>query len=534
MTQSAEKIRGREVVRPAGSDVVTAGHAWLIWVLGGVLMLTLLGVFYPRTTVSVDETRYLSVAGYLMRGQAFERSSEAWFWKPLGDGIHYERTLASLSITFSSLLVPFVLVGWRSAFLLGTIAHVLAFGGMIYVLRRRGFSPWWAMLYLLHPTSVLYSRLVLVDVPSAALVVLMLVLLHRPKPGYFAAGLVMGLAMLLKLSNFPVVGIFSAVIFVQDVMGKDRPAGKRRIGLRWLWMGLGILPGIIVLAIVNTWFFNHPMGNGYVHVGISGGWFNWTYFREHLPLYLGALMFMYPFMLISPIFLRARFRWEMRLSCLAVLLFFSAYYFIDEGNSIVEHVIRGLRFHVIVMPFYVIAYAEMLTRLMRRLRAERVLHVGLAAAVVVLAAGVAVISRQFFEHTVREADRQVQLDAALPRSGTVVVGAGATKYVSPVAHPNLRVLRLLITKELPFLLRPAHLPGVLVLARGEAIRTKAYRAATEKACVEGLAKADECFVVKPRYSPLEQFELRDLGRRIGKSRRSWHLLPHTSLPETDR
>jgi len=508
-------------------------QAWVVWLIGSAFVLTLLVLFYPRTTVSVDEERYLAMAGYLMRGQAFDRSSEAWFWKPRPDGIHFDRTVYSLSPLCSALLIPFVKAGWRSSCLLGTVAHVLAFGGMIYVLRRRGLSPLWAMLYLLYPTSILYSRMIMVDVPSSALVVLMLVLLHRERPNYFVAGLVMGLAILLKLSNLPVIGMFALVTFVEDLMPRrsGSASGADAPRFRWFWMGLGMLPGLLVLATINTIFFNGPFSNGYM--GIAGGYFRWTYFVRYLPFYVKSLMTMYPLMLITPLFLRGRYRREMGLSCLASLIFFSAYYTMDQGNTWYEYMVRGLRFQLIVVPFYTIAYAEASTRLAEKLHLRRLVRPALATAVVLLCAGAAVISRQFFEHTVRESDRQVQLDSMLPSSGTVVVGLNAAKYVKAVAHPELKVLRLIGPAELPFVVRTKDLPVLLVVVRGEVVRTEALRKPYEDECVGVLKKANECFVVRPYDRSVGGFEMRILERRVREpgTLRTW--LPWSPSPETN-
>lgn len=531
VVEIAERTAPRETVRTASaSGVRTRRQAWLLWTAGAVFMFALLVFFYPRMTVSVDESRYLSVARYLMEGRAFDRSSDAWFWKPLTD-THFVRTLFSLSPTFSALLIPFVAVGWRSSFVLGTLTHVLAFGGMMYVLRRRGLSPLWATLYLLHPTFVLYSRMVMADVPSSALVVLILVLLHRQPPRHFLAGVVMGFALLMKLSNFPVVATVAAVGFVRGIPRWWSPgdAGGNADRFGWLRMGLGMLPGVAAMMLVNTVFFNSPFGSGYAPV--RGGMFGWRHLLTHLPFYVGALMTMYPLMLLSPVFLRGRLRWEMRLSCLAALLFFSAYYFLDRGNGLLEAMVRGLRFQMIVIPFYIVAYSEMMTGLFRRLRAEKLLRGVLAAGIVVLWVGTCAISRNYFEHTAKEALRHEELAEILPRSGTVV--AGAEKYVGAAKHPELRVLRLLNPDDLPYLVRQRDLPALLLLAHGRAMRTRAYRDTTEEQCRRVLKKAEEYFEVHNAVCPIEGFETRMLVRKLVHDGRPWHLLPIHLFPETD-
>ena len=80
MRETAEKPTPRDAGRsPTAFGVGTRRQTWLLWTTGAVFMLTLLVVFYPRMTLSVDGSRYLSVARYLMEGRAFDRSSDAGF-----------------------------------------------------------------------------------------------------------------------------------------------------------------------------------------------------------------------------------------------------------------------------------------------------------------------------------------------------------------------------------------------------------------------------------------------------------------------
>ena len=511
MGGSAEKNENPEVIRSVSAgDAEGRRRAWRIWAVGAAFLAALLALFYPKTTIIADEMHYLSGSQYFLSGKAFDRSSEAWFWKQTRrkDGESVERTLWAASPTFSVLLIPFVAAGWHSAFVLGTVAQVLAFGGMIYVLRRRGLDPLWATLYLLHPTLVLYSRTVMADVPSSALVVLVLVLLHRERPAYFLAGLVMGFMMMLKMSNLPVVAVFALVTFARDMTWRwsKEADGSGGIRLRWLAMGLGMLPAIVGLALINAHFFNSPFGNGY-REEVAG--FSSAHYLERLLYYAGMLMLFYPLMLAAPVFLRGRYRWEMRLSCLGVLLFFSACVWVEPGNSLLEAAIRALRYQTTALPFYIVAYAAMIPWLAKKVHAQRFIRAALATAAVLLGVGAFVISQRLFDYSGHLASRQEALDRVLPRSGTVVVEA---RYLSAVTHPELRLLRA--WENLTGSLRQEDLPALLVLESGQGVRTAVRHQQYDAMCAKAVARVREDYEVRPYGPSVEGIEIWEIVRKL--------------------
>ncbi|HUV39129.1 MAG TPA: hypothetical protein VMY39_05915 [Planctomycetota bacterium] len=513
-----------EGVRQPGSADVSHAHsvrcAWTVFVLGTVFLLVLSTVFYPKAPVSIDEVRYMSAAHHLLTGKAFDRWSEAWFWKPRLDGETFERMFYSLSPAYSGLLTPFVAVDWRSVFLLGTLAHLGAFGGVVHVMRRRGLHPAWAVLYLLHPTAVLYSRMAMAELPSTALVVLVLVLLDRERPRAFLAGLVMGLTVLLKLSNVSVVAVFAVGCFVMSFVTDGGASVLRRLR-RPLWMGLGMLPGIVALLWSNTYFFNSPLGNAYI--GMEGGMFGWTFFSENFPFYAGALATVYPLMLVAPVFLRGRLRWQMRLSCVAALLFFGAYYYRDAGNSTVEELVRGLRFQLIVLPFYVLAYAEMIERLLIRLSWRRFMLPVLLTGLVLLAAGDIVMSREQCRHTLREYAAHERLTNALPGSGTLIV---RTKYLNPVMNPGLRIITPRSGPDFVWGLKHGDFPALMVVNEGSLIRTEAYRDHADASTRYMLEMVERFYEVVPYDRPVEGFVIEELLRkREIRDKPRWTLLP---------
>ncbi len=454
----------------AEGAAVERRNAWLLWIAGTVFFLAMIVAFFPKTTVVTDEVCYLTASRHFITGRAFDKTSEAWFWKETGHG--WRRTFFSASPGFSALLVPFVLVGWRSAFLLGSLAHVLAFGGMIFILRRRGLHIAWALLYLLHPTAVLYSRTIMADVLSSALLVLILVILHARRPSFFLIGLTVSVGVVIKLSNLPIMGTFLLLMLLRDFLGKHPDVGYGPSRVNRLALLAGVLPGVVALVALNTCFFGSPLGNGYV--GRSEGWFSVTSFVHHLPFYLVGLTILYPGMLLAPLFLRGAYRWEIRAACFVSPLFFSAYFFLDHGNTWHETLIRGLRFQLCVSSCYILAYACMVERGASALKWKPLLTPVLAATALVLAAGAAAISVQHQRHSVRELEVHLSVARALPPRGTVIAMTQASKYLSAARYPLLRIQRFLDLRDIPDLDR-APKPLMLLLLDPKTIRTEDYR-----------------------------------------------------------
>jgi hypothetical protein len=508
-----ERIRnGESAARPEASGVV--------WLCGAGFLVALLVTFYPSYMVTTDETRYVSAASFFMTGKAFDPASDGWFWKPNADETQLERTFDCQSPLYSVMLVPLVAIGWRSVFVPGVAVHLLAFAGLIYVLRRRGLSPAWALLYLLYPPFVLYSRMVITDVLGASVVVLVLVLLHREKPSWVGAGAALGFLGLLKLSNLPLAAAFCAVIFVQDVYAGVK-SGTLLRGLarsRWVRLAVGGLPAVVLLGVQNTYFFNAFLGSPYF--GRAEGWFSWANVLEHLPFYAVSLMVMYPFMLISPFFVRAPHAWEMRISCLAVLLFFSAYYFVDPGNSWAEALVRGQRFQLLVMPFYTLAYAEMLTGRADAPLRRKVLRWSLGAGVVVLACAAGAICWMHAKHSAVEGVRARQLAGVLPKNATLVVAESVLKYYNAAERPDLRSFRHVGGDEIVGFPGNVEMPIYLVVAKGDDVRTRAYREVTERERRDLLSAAERAFNVRRLEAEVNGVEIWVLESRRETSSRA--------------
>jgi hypothetical protein len=279
------------------------------------------------------------------------------------------------------------------------------------------------------------------------------------------------------------------------------------IRFRWLAMALGMLPGLVGFALINTYFFNSPLANGYR--GQLDSQFPSASFLQHLLSYVWMLMLLYPAMLVSPFFLKGRCDWEMKISCLGVLLFFSAYYFVESGNSTLETAVRALRFQLTVLPFYIVAYAGMITWLAEKTHARRFIRAALVTAAVLLCVGDSVMSRRLSKYSGLLASRQDELNRILPASGTVVAEA---RYVSAVTHPGLRLLHP--WPGLPDDLRQEDLPVLLVLESGRGVRTEARRRVYDVICSRAVALVRSHFEIRPHGRSVEGLEIWEVVRKL--------------------
>ncbi len=159
---------------------------------------------HPIGVTIVDEVNYFTEAFALWRG-----------W-PLGHASSY--LLANGAVPFLGprypggwplVVAPFTALPWPWPFIANPAIHVLGAGTMALVLRRRGLSPAWALLYLAQPTLLTFSRTLMAEPLAGLQTALLLLCADFENP--LLLGLVAGFAPLIKLSQVIVAGPFVAV-----------------------------------------------------------------------------------------------------------------------------------------------------------------------------------------------------------------------------------------------------------------------------------------------------------------------------------
>ena len=78
-----------------------------------------------------------------------------------------------------------------------------------------------------------------------------------------------GAAMLFRLPSMMMTAPFLLVVVVHDVMKRDRSARLDRLA-HWMLAGLaGVIPAVLVIAVLNTVRFGDPLSAGYdAYVGV--------------------------------------------------------------------------------------------------------------------------------------------------------------------------------------------------------------------------------------------------------------------------
>ncbi|MGH9316874.1 MAG: hypothetical protein ACRD1P_07195, partial [Thermoanaerobaculia bacterium] len=104
--------------------------------------------FFPATWAIDDESNILSLATALSRGEIFLDRAGI----DLGRDLSWHGHLISKFSPFhAALLVPATLTSWRLAFLWGPLFVILGAFVVKAMLRERGLSSGWVVLYFLCP-----------------------------------------------------------------------------------------------------------------------------------------------------------------------------------------------------------------------------------------------------------------------------------------------------------------------------------------------------------------------------------------------
>jgi hypothetical protein len=126
---------------------------------------------------------------------------------------------------------------------------------------------------------------------------------------------------------------------------------------------IGLVPFLFLIGLYNQFAFGNPLLSGYSRSGLQAGAFALRNFLPNFLRYFLYLNLTYPMMLVSILFYRGRIHSEI-LACTGVLLiFYSFYFWFDNGANFFESAVRSLRFLLPVVPLMLIAYADLLTRI---------------------------------------------------------------------------------------------------------------------------------------------------------------------------
>jgi hypothetical protein len=386
----------------------------LLWM---ALFAVLYLIFYPRLYTSIDEASTFRMAYLLRHGSIFTHDN-GFFPSISPPGPHGR--MYRFPIGFPALLTPLTLLGWHALFLLNPLLHLVATWFFAHLMKACRIPPGWAVLYLLYPVFVLFDRTLFSDAFAASLTTIALSLLMRRRTA-LAAGLCLGVALTARAASLPVAALILLALLVTDLRTDGRPFHLGRA----LPFGLGLLPFCLI--------------NGLYNWATMGSVFRSAYSASQLslhgvlaigPHYVIALMLLFPGMLLAPFFYRGPY-WKVGLAATTIVLLLAVSYNESTfGNNSLQTLLTTPRQILPVMPFYLLAYCGVLTRLLSHARLRRFPAPELAGGLLfVLAIGVSAMHQKYLQSLVTI---QSQIAGALPARSTVYANKDAFKLHQPI------------------------------------------------------------------------------------------------------
>ncbi len=309
-----------------------------------IVQIAVIFFFYPDFYGIYDEDLYLTATHAMQNGSFFYE--KAGVDAPLLGTV--EGTKGTVSIYppgNSALLLPFTVIHWKLGFLKNILLYIGSFLLFISILRKLKIDPMYSLVFLLHPTIVLFSRTLMSDIPSMFFLLLgVLLLLDKKNLG---AGFSLGFLLLLRYPNvILIIGIFGALLYRKEYK-----------------KSLHLLPGIAFFSFVLFGYVMHVYGSILGPFSVDGARsFGFSYFIYNFPYYLLSLNVLFPGMLLISVFLGFKNKKNSLfiIPSLLIVIFYSFYYYIDGESNIIEKLVKGQRFMIPVIPLLLIPFLQYL------------------------------------------------------------------------------------------------------------------------------------------------------------------------------
>ncbi len=361
---------------PAGVDPQTPLQGRLLWIAAAAFV-ALYAAAWPATWSIHDEQGYLSYALALTRGHL--DPSEAGIFAVRSREID-GRVVPTFGLGTPALLAPAVALHWKAGFAVMALCHLLGFFACAAALRKAGIASWWALLYLFHPTALLFSRTLTSDIPAMALMMAGVWLWLGPRSRPLLAGLCWGLLPHIRFAmGAAVVALVLASAFTD--LWALRQGGRTPLRSTG-WLLLGLLPGLALLLVLNTMLYGGPLV-------MPATWpISPASLPANLARYLLSQNLIYPLLLVVALAARSALRPQAIAVSVALLSLYGCFQFLYAGYGWLGSVLIGDRFFLPLFAVLVVPYAGALERSLRRRAGgiERwvpwlLLVLGLAAAV---------------------------------------------------------------------------------------------------------------------------------------------------------
>lgn len=314
-----------------------------------LIYLAIYFAFYPATYAYRDESNYLGMAYAMRHGTIFLESQQfpmnSIYTPSAGHWVSY------FPLGISLLILPLTFFGWKAAFLLGPLFHLL---GVFFTARLAKFFQVpvlaSAALYLFFPSFIFFSRTLMSDIP-AAVFFLGAVYFYFADKSRFACGLFLGAAVLCRYSH-AVLGIPLGIAILTDSL-------RKRDLKPLVFFVAGLLPFAGIILAHNFACYGSFFKTGYSGSVSHHSQFAQAYLGKNLRHYLPGLLLIYPGMLFA-FFLSKKLRRP--LIWASVFLILTLYSFnmafdLFPGHPLITTVF-GNRYLFPLIPFMILAYAE--------------------------------------------------------------------------------------------------------------------------------------------------------------------------------
>ena len=358
-----------------GASALRVRQNWLLGLCALFFAIVYL-CLWPHISTTMDESSYIGFAYVLRHGTLYADHVRAPILLALSVHGHL---VSKYPLGMSALLAVTSFLGWQFALGTNLFVHLVSYSVVVRILRRLNVSPFYAILYLLHPTAVLYSRTVMSDLVSG--LVLVLAFEQYLARRFTAMGALLGLAVLLRTANAVALPLFLVGVLIEQESGD---LGLRVQDLAPRLRSAALTAGGSLPFLVLSAYYSLVVAGG--QMAKSTGSFGLQYFPIYFPGYVLCLLLIFPGMLLAPALVRGRGRFVAWSLCYSFVVIYSFWYFRDQGGNAAESLIVGQRYFLAVLPIYIVCYGSLLERLAVRLPSAGLRRSAAVLALLVMAA----------------------------------------------------------------------------------------------------------------------------------------------------
>lgn len=324
--------------------------------------------YYPPLFTFSDEGQYLHATWLFSGGKSLKvvNPLESFAFSSKDNLISLPQYAPGQSL----LLLPFAIIGWRFVFLSGLLLHLLVFYLFVRLLKQNNLNSDYALLYLLFPGFVFFSRTVMSELVSIVLVFLGFYFYRQENKGFWS-GFFFGLSLLVRYTN----AVFAIPFFIGSLIKNKN---------QFTQMVFGYAPFVLVVA-----FYNYQMYGGIFSTGIKQprGFSFWI-----MAKYLISLLAVYPLLILSPFFSKSKEKLEI-FACFALALIGFSYTGIDTFHyDIAKNLVIGYRYLFPVIPLLLFLYVGWINQIKYK---KIVYGIFMFACIILLVGDIFIMQKQY-------------------------------------------------------------------------------------------------------------------------------------------